>query len=317
MKVIEHIKNAKKTLFSLELLPPLKGKDVSTIYDIIDPLIEFEPKFINVTSHRDEVVYKDMGNGLMKKQVVRKRPGTVPVSAAIWNKYKITVVPHIICSGFNKTETEYALIDLNFLGLDNLLLLRGDPLKSERIFKAEENGHLHSLDLIGQVNDLNKGIYLDKHIENSVNMNFSFGVAGYPEKHSEAPNMEADIYYLKKKVEKGAEYIVTQMFFDNQKYYDFVDICRNNGINIPIIPGIKPLVLKNQISVLSQIFKIDIPEEFAKDVRKCKTDKEANELGIEWSIKQCKDLIKNNVPVLHFYTMGAGKSVKRIAKEIF
>lgn len=315
--VIDHINNARSTIFSLELLPPLKGQDISKIYRTLDPLIEFEPKYINITTHRDEVKYKDVGDGVLRKQIVRKRPGSVAIAAAIQHKYKITVVPHVICSGFSKEETEHALIDLNFLSINNLLLLRGDPLKTDHVFKPEENGHTHTTELIEQVNDLNKGKFLDEEVESSSNFNFSFGVAGYPEKHAEAPNMDSDIFYLKKKVEMGAEYIVTQMFFDNQKYFDFVKLCRENDINVPIIPGLKPLALLNQITVLPKIFSIDMPEDLAKEVRKCKDNKQASAVGVEWCIQQCKELVQHNVPVLHLYTMGAGKNIYKIAKAIF
>ncbi len=317
MKVIEHIKNAKETLFSFELLPPLKGKDIKTIYNIIDPLMEFNPKYINITSHRDEITYENLDNGLLKRKSIRRRPGTVAIAAAIHYKYNITVVPHIICSGFTKSETEYALIDLNFLDLNNLLVLRGDPLKTEKYFIPEKGGHLHTLDIIEQINNLNKGIYLDTNIKNAAPTNFSFGVAGYPEKHSEAPNMKSDIKYLKMKVDAGADYIVTQMFFDNQKYYDFVDLCRAEDINVPIIPGLKPLNLINQINVLPQVFHVDIPELLASEISKCKTNNEAKEIGIEWTIQQAKDLMKHKVPVLHFYTMGAGTSVRKVAEAVF
>lgn len=317
LNVIDHINNAKSTLFSLELLPPLKGQDISKIYNTLDPLLAFDPKYINITTHRDEVQYRDMGDGILRKQIVRKRPGSVAIAAAIQHKYKITVVPHMICSGFTKEETEHALIDLNFLGINNLLLLRGDPLKTDHVFKPEKNGHAHTTELIEQVNDLNKGIFLDDEVESTSRFDFHYGVAGYPEKHGEAPNMKSDMHYLKKKVELGAEYIVTQMFFDNQKYFDFVKLCRENDIQVPIIPGIKPLALMNQITVLPKIFSIDMPEELDIEVRKCKTNKEASEVGVEWCIHQCKELIEHKVPVLHLYTMGAGKNIYKVAKAVF
>lgn len=317
MKVIDHINQAKKTLFSFELLPPLKGKDINTIYNVVESLLEFDPKYINITTHRDEVVFRDFGDGIIKKRIVRKRPATGAIAAALAYKYKITVVPHIICGGFTKEETENALIDLNFLGLDNLLLLRGDAVKTEPVFTPEIGGHSHSLELIEQVNNINKGVFLDEEIENHTKFDFSFGVAGYPEKHAEAPNMNSDIFYLKEKVKNGADYIVTQMFFDNKKYFDFVKLCRENDINVPIIPGIKPLALINQINVLPKIFNVDIPEDLAKAVRKCKTNKEASQVGVEWCINQCKELIDHKVPVLHLYTMGAGKNIQKIAKTIF
>lgn len=317
MKIINHIKNADKTLFSFELLPPLKGNDINKVYKTIDSLMEFNPKYINITSHRDEVVFKQMDNGLLRKKFVRKRPGTVAMAAAIKHRYNVNVVPHVICSGFTKSETENLLIDLNFLELDNILVLRGDPLKTDKTFTKEKDGHTHTLDLIEQINNINKGIYLDADIENAIHTNFSYGVAAYPEKHSEAPNLKSDINFLKMKVDAGADYVVTQMFFDNQKYYDFVKLCQENDINVPIIPGIKPLNLMNQLNVIPQIFHVDLPEDLSKELVKCKDNKDVRQVGVEWAITQAKDLMKHNVPVLHFYTMGAGKSVKKIAESIF
>jgi len=317
LKVIDHIKNADKTLFSFELLPPLKGNDIRKVYKTIDCLMEFTPKYINITSHRDEIVFKQMDNGFIRKKFVRKRPGTVALAAAISHRYNVTVVPHVICSGFSKYEIENLLIDLNFLELDNILVLRGDSLRTDKSFVPEKNGHTHTLDLIEQINNMNNGIYLDSDIENAIHTNFSYGVAGYPEKHSEAPNLMFDINFLKKKVEAGADYIVTQMFFDNKKYYDFVKLCRENDINVPVIPGIKPLNLMNQINVIPQRFHVDLPEDLSKELIKCKDNKAVRQVGVEWSIYQAKDLIKHNVPVLHFYTMGAGKSVKKIAEAVF
>lgn len=317
MKVVEAFKKTEKTLFSFELLPPLKGKDIQEIYQTIDPLMEFEPHHINVTSHREEVVYKRLKNGLLESKVIRKRPGTVAIAAAIKYKYKVIVVPHIICGGFTRSETEYALIDLHFLGVCNLLVLRGDPLKNQKYFIPEEGGHAHATDLMEQINKLNKGIYLDEELENSTPTNFSMGVAGYPEKHAEAPNLDSDLFYLKQKVDAGADYIVTQMFYDNEKYHKFVKLCRENGINVPIIPGLSPIRRKRQLNVLPQIFSIDIPEELAGEVRKCKSDKQVYELGIEWGIHQSKDLIANNVPCIHYYSMGKAENIKRIAKASF
>ncbi len=314
MKIIDHLKS-EKTIFSFELLPPLKGSDIASINKTIDSLVEFDPKYINITSHRDEPVYQKQENGLLKELRTRKRPGTVAIAAAIQHKYNIDVVPHIICGGFTKAETEYAMIDLDFLGIENLLVLRGDGSKGENRFIPTKNGNAHTTELIEQVSNFNNGIYLDS-TENKVS-NFSFGVAGYPEKHGEAPNMASDLDFLKKKVDMGAEYIVTQMFFDNQKYYDFVKSCRDIGINVPIVPGLKPINMQSQINVIPQIFHIDLPEELAKELAKCNDNKQAYEVGTEWCLYQARDLMKNNVPSIHFYTMGAGKGVRRIAKEIY
>lgn len=317
MRVIDHIKNAKRTIFSFEVLPPLKGNDIDRLFRTIDKLIEFSPKYINITSHRDEFVFRSGENGMFERRVIRKRPGTVAVAGAIKNKYNITVVPHLICGGFSKNETEYALLDLNYLGIHDLLLLRGDFRHKDRYPAHDGEENAYAIDLIKQVNEFNHGKFIDGTKVDELKSPFKYGVAGYPEKHEEAPNIDSDIYYLKHKVDAGADYIVTQMFFDNSKYYDFVDRCRKSGIKVPIIPGLKPITLKNQINVLAQIFKTDIPEELAKEIRKCDTEEKAKELGVEWGIYQAKDLMKNNVPALHFYTMMGTESVRKIAKAIF
>jgi methylenetetrahydrofolate reductase (NADPH) len=317
MKVIDHIKNTKKTLFSFEILPPLKGKSIDSIYAGIDPLLEFEPAFIDVTYHRQEYVYKKHANGLLEKVSVRKRPGTVGICAAIMNKYGIDAVPHLICGGFTKEETENALIDLQFLGIDNVLLLRGDAIKTEREFIPSEGGHHYAIDLLKQVVNLNNGIYLDEELSQVSHTNFCIGVAGYPEKHFEAPNLNSDLKYLKMKVDAGADYIVTQMFFDNKKFFEFVEKCRETGINVPIIPGIKPLTAKSQISILPSIFHVDIPIELSEAVEACKDDKEVRQVGIEWGTAQTRELIKNNVPTIHFYTMGKSEATRAIAKAAF
>ena len=317
MKVIDHLNKAKKTLFSFELLPPLKGNNIETIYETIQPLMKFEPPYVNVTYHREEVVYKNHKSGLLEKKIVRKRPGTVAISAAIMNKYKIDLVPHIICGGFTKEETENALIDLHFLGIENLLVIRGDADKTTHRFVPESDGHVHAIDLVKQVIDLNNGKYLDDELENKTATHFSVGVAGYPEKHNESPNLQSDLHFLKQKIEAGAEYIVTQMFFDNDKYFKFVKNCRDSGITVPIIPGLKPFSTLNQLNILPQTFHIDIPEALVKEVCKCKSNDEVRNLGIEWAIEQSKELIKNNVPVIHFYTMGKSDNVEKIAKAVF
>ncbi|MDR0427371.1 MAG: methylenetetrahydrofolate reductase [NAD(P)H] [Dysgonamonadaceae bacterium] len=309
--------NNRKTAFSFEILPPLKGRNFSKICHIINKLIEFEPKYINITTHHSESIYKESENGLLKKINIRKRPGTVAIASAIQNTYKIPAVPHIICAGFSKEETEYALIDLQYLGISELLLLRGDVNKLEKNSIAKEKSHEHTTDLIKQVNDYNQGIDLEGNTFDKPEIPFSYGVACYPEKHEEAPNLESDVAFLEQKVAMGAEYAVTQMFFDNRKYFDFVDLCQSRGITIPIIPGIKPVVFLNQLTVLPKVFRADIPEPLALELRKCKSDEEAKQVGIEWCIMQCKELIDRGVPSLHFYTLMATDSVRQIAKAIY
>lgn len=317
MKVTEHILRSKKTLFSFELLPPLKGEQFSNIEDKINPLLEFDPAYINITYHQEEIVYENLPGGLLKKHTIRKRPGTVGISSAIQYKTGIDVVPHLICGGFTREVTENALIDLHFLGIDNLLLLRGDAPATQKYFKPEPDGNAFAVDLVQQVSDLNKGIYLEDGIENAHPTDFCIGVAGYPEKHPEAPNLDSDLIYLKAKVDAGAEYIVTQMFFDNQKYFDFVKSCREAGIKVPIIPGLKPLSAKNQLLALPQTFHIVIPQALAAEVQKCKSKQHIYELGIEWSVNQSKELIAAGVPVLHYYTMGKSDNIYKIAKAVF
>lgn len=318
MKVTEHLKNANgKTLFTIEVLPPLKGQNIRSLFDHLDPLMEFKPPFIDVTYHREEYVYKKKDNGLLEKRSVRKRPGTVGICAAIQNHYKVDTVPHIICGGFSKEETENALIDLHFLGIDNVLVLQGDAIKNEGRFVPEPDGHRYASELLQQVVDMNNGIYLDDELLNPTPTNFCIGVAGYPEKHFAAPNMKTDLKYLKLKVDLGADYIVTQMFFDNKKYFDFVKRCRDAGIHVPIIPGIKPITAKSQINILPTTFHIDIPEALADEVEKCKDNEAARQVGIEWAIEQSKELIKAGVPTLHFYSMGKADPIYKIAKALF
>jgi methylenetetrahydrofolate reductase (NADPH) len=318
MKVVDRIKQSTSTLFSIEILPPLKGKSIQSIYNIIDPLQDFKPAFIDVTYHREEYVYKKREGGFLEKVSVRKRPGTVGICAAIMNRYKIDTVPHIICGGFTKEETESALIDLHFLGIDNVLILRGDAVKNERSFIPEPGGHPYAVDLVKQVVKMNGGKYLhEDDVMDVAPTDLCIGVAGYPEKHFEAPNMISDMKHLKAKVDAGAQYIVTQMFFDNQKYFDFVKKCREMDINVPIIPGIKVLTSQNQASILPKTFYIDIPEELLEALENCKDDAQAKEVGIEWCIKQSKELVKFGVPVLHFYTMGSAEPVRRVASKVF
>lgn len=317
MKVTEHIQKATKTLFSFELLPPLKGEQFSNIEDKINPLLEFNPAYINITYHQEEIVYEPLPNGLLKKRVVRKRPGTVGISSAIQYKTGIDVVPHLICGGFTREVTENALIDLHFLGINNILLLRGDPPATQKYFTPDPDGNAFAYDLVRQVSDLNKGIYLEEGLENAHPTDFCIGVAGYPEKHPESPNAQNDLQFLKAKVDAGAEYIITQMFFDNQKYFEFVKNCRAIGIEVPIIPGLKPISTKNQLLTLPQTFHVNIPEELANKVRKCKKNIEVYDLGIEWGIHQSKELIAAGVPVLHYYTMGKSDNIREIAKAVF
>ena len=317
MKVTEHINNAKKTLFSIEVLPPLKGQTINSIYETMDQLMPFDPAFVDVTYHRQEVVYREVEKGLMKRHVVRKRPGTVGICASLMNRYEIDTVPHMICGGFSKDETEDALIDLNFLGIDNVLVLRGDPEKSYGIFKPEPDGHHYASDLLQQVVRMNVGDYLDSELKNTSKTNFCIGVAGYPEKHFEAPNAKTDLKYLKRKVELGAEYIVTQLFYDNTKYFQFVDDCRAIGIDVPIIPGLKPLTSRNQLSIIPHFFHVNLPDKLVDAVETCHDNEQARRVGVKWCIEQSKELIEAGVPVLHFYTMGKPKSTAEIAKEVF
>jgi len=317
MKIVDHLKKSKQTLFSLEILPPKKGDNIKDLFNHLDPLMEFNPPFVDVTYHREEYVYKTMPNGLLQKKSTKKRPGTVGICAAITNKYNVDTVPHIICGGFSKEETENALIDLDFLGIENVLLLRGDAIKTEARFVPEPDGNNYAIDLIHQVKNMNNGIYIDDDLQNAANTDFCIGVAGYPEKHFEAPNMKSDLKYLKQKVEAGADYIVTQMFFDNKKYFDFVDKCRAEGINVPIIPGLKPITSLKQGTILPSVFHIDLPDDLSDALDKCTTNEQAKQVGVEWAVQQSKELMKANVPTLHFYSMGKAEPVYQIAKELF
>lgn len=317
MKVTEHIQNAKgKTLFSFEILPPLKGQNIQSIFDGIDHLMELRPSFIDVTYHREEYIYKKLDNELLEKKTVKKRPGTVGICSAIQNKYQVDAIPHILCGGFTREDTENFLIDLDFLGIQNVVALRGDAIKSETYFKPEKQGNSYASELVSQINNLNKGIYLDSDLQNSSETNFCIGVAGYPEKHIEAPSLDSDIHYLKKKIKNGATYIITQMFFDNQKYFDFVAKCRKEGITVPIIPGLKPIATKKQLNLVPYRFKVDLPDELIMSIVKSE-EKYIKEIGIEWCLQQGKELIKAGIPVLHFYSMGKAESVKKIASQLF
>ncbi len=318
MKITEHIQAAAgKTLFSFEILPPLKGQHIQSVFDSIDPLMEFKPPFIDVTYHREEYVYIEMENGLLEKRVVRKRPGTVGICAALQSKYKVDAVPHILCGGFSKEDTENFLIDLDFLGINNVMALRGDAVKSETYFKPEPKGNFYANDLVQQIAGMNQGRFQEEPLENSHSTDFCIGVAGYPEKHMEAPSLEQDIKRLKDKVAAGAEYVVTQMFFDNSKYFEFVHKCRENGINIPIIPGLKPIATRNQLNLIPHRFKVDLPEDLIQQIEKCKDNTHVRQVGIEWCINQSRELIAAGVPVLHYYSMGKSTNIRAIASAVF
>lgn len=317
MKVIDYIRQSDKPIFSFEILPPLKGNSIYKVYDIVDKLTEFDPKFINITSHHSESVYMPQPDGLHRKVSVRRRPGTVAVAAAIKYKYGIIPVPHIICKGFSKEETEYALLDLNFLGIDNLFVVRGDSKNGEPQWNDPYLYNAHATDLQQQINAFNEGHGLDGMTVEGIETKFSYGMACYPEKHEEAPNFDSDLHYLKQKVNDGADYLITQMFFDNEKYYSFVERCRQEGIMVPILPGLKPITRKTQLSLLPKVFRTDIPEPLASRLRDAADDREATRLGIEWSIRQCEDLISHGAPGIHFYTVHAADSVKEIARAIY
>ena len=317
MTITEILNQPDHSRFSIELLPPLKGQHIDSIYRTMDALMPFKPAFVDVTYHREEYVYREVGPGLLQKRTVRKRPGTVGICAALMNRYEIETVPHIICGGFSVEETENALIDLDFVGVRNVLALRGDAIRSEGRFKPEADGHAYAIDLVDQIVDLNKGVYLDPDLKNTTTTSFCIGVAGYPEKHFEAPNPDSDLRWLKQKVDHGAEYIITQMFFDNRRYFDFVNRCRDNGIDVPIIPGIKPLTTATQLSVLPQVFHVDLPDELVAAVEAAKTKDQVREAGIAWCTRQAEELLDRGVPTLHFYTMGKANPTVEIARRVF
>jgi len=317
MKVTDHISQSTKTLVSFEILPPLKGKGIQSLYTHLDPLMEHKPSFINVTYHRSEHSFKKRADGSFEKVIVRKRPGTESICAAIMNKYNVDTVPHLICGGFSVSETEDALINLNYLGIDNVLVLRGDAAKNESAFEPEPGGHKYAIDLLNQVVNLNEGVYLEEDLKNTSKTKFCIGVAGYPEKHFEAPNMESDLKHLKAKIDAGADYIVTQMFFDNAKYFQFVKSCRDMGINVPIIPGLKPVYTKKQLTILPKTFHIDLPTPLSEAIASCKNDADVEKVGQEWLLEQSKELLKANVPVLHYYTLGRPQLVANVVNELF
>lgn len=316
MKVTDKFRKG-QTLFAFELLPPLKGETISSIYHTVDVLGAYQPAYINITYHREEVKFIEREGGLLERRVVRKRPGTVGISAAIAARYGIDVVPHLICGGFSADETEDALIEMNFLGIDNVLALRGDNVRGEHTFRPHPGGHLHASELVAQIAGMNRGEYLSGEVEHPAPTDFCIGVAGYPEKHAEAPNLQTDIEYLKQKVDAGAHYIVTQMFFDNAKYFDFVARCRREGIEVPIVAGIKPFSTKAQLSLLPQVFGVNIPEELSRAVASAADNAAVRRIGIEWATGQCRELIRQGVPALHFYTMSRPDNVEAVVKAVF
>tara|TARA_R110002049_G_scaffold304456_1_gene499658 strand:- start:1555 stop:2508 length:954 start_codon:yes stop_codon:yes gene_type:complete len=317
MKVTDHIKNAKgKTLFSFEIIPPVKGRNIQELYNNIDPLMEFKPPFIDVTTSREEYIYIDR-DGLLDKKLTRMRPGTVGICASIKHKYNVDTVPHVLCGGFTREETEYLLVDCHYLGIDNVMALRGDAMREEQYFEPTKGGHQYAVSLVDQIQKLNCGSYLHEVIETDNCADFCIGVAGYPEKHMEAPSLLSDLKRLKQKVDAGADYVVTQMFFNNEKYFEFVAAAKDFGINVPIIPGIKPIAVKRHLQLLPQVFKIDLPQDLIDGVENCKDNKAVRQVGIEWAIQQSKELKAAGVPVLHYYSMGKSDNIKAIAQEIF
>jgi len=318
MKVTEHIKKANgKTLFSFEIIPPKKGNSIQQLYNNIDPLMEFNPPFIDVTTSREEYVYLEKDGGLLDRKITRMRPGTVGICAAIKHKYNVDTVPHVLCGGFSKEETEYLLVDCHYLGINNVMALRGDSMKHQQYFEATKGGHQYAKELVSQIQNLNMGKYLHDVIEADDKADFCIGVAGYPEKHIEAPSLQSDLKRLKEKVEAGADYVVTQMFFDNKRYFDFVEKAREAGITVPIFPGIKPVAVKRHLQLLPQVFKIDLPQDLVHEIEKCKDNKQIREVGVEWCIQQSKELMAAGVPVLHYYSMGKSDNIKAIAQRIF
>jgi methylenetetrahydrofolate reductase (NADPH) len=314
MSVLNIDNNSRR--FSFEVLPPLKGAGTEKLFADIDKLREFDPAYINITTHHSEFVYRELENGQYERQRVRRRPGTIAIAAAIQQRYGIPVQPHLICSGATIDDIEYELLDLQFLGISDLLLLRGDKAKEDNRFVPTPGGHAHTTELIKQVNSFNEGYFADGTPIKSPGKPFDYGVACYPEKHEEAPNLERDMEYLRQKQNLGAQYAVTQLFFDNKKYFDFVCKAREMGITIPIIPGIKPLAKLSQLTIVPKTFHCDIPEELAKEIVKCKTDDDAKRLGIEWTTEQCRNLYQNGVQNIHFYTVSAVDSVAEVARRL-
>ncbi len=317
MKVTEQLAEAKETIISFEILPPTKGKSIESIYNHLDPLMEFNPAFINVTYHRAEQVFKKRTDGNFERVEIRKRPGTVGICAALMNKYKVEAIPHLICGGFSKEETENALIDLDFLGIKNVLALRGDAAANEKFFNPHPHGHRYAEDLVKQIVTLNNGHYMEEDIIDGAKTDFCIGIAGYPEKHFESPNMDTDIYYLKRKIEFGAHYVVTQLFFKNEHYYNYINKCRENGISVPIIAGLKPLTNKKQLTTIPRVFNVEVPVELYTEMMKAKNEAACEQVGTEWLLHQCRDLLKNKVQVLHFYTLGKPQVIYNVLKQLF
>ncbi|MCW3123821.1 MAG: metF [Flavipsychrobacter sp.] len=317
MKLTQHLSEATDTIVSLEILPPTKGKSIESIYNHLDPLMEFKPAFINVTYHRAEQVFRKRTDGNFERVEIRKRPGTVGICAALMNKYKVEAIPHLICGGFSKEETENALIDLDFLGIKNVLALRGDAAANEKFFNPHPNGHRYAEDLVKQIVTLNKGHYMEEDIIDGAKTDFCIGVAGYPEKHFEAPNMDTDIYYLKRKIDLGADYVTTQLFYNNEHYYSYINKCREHGIHVPILPGLKPLTNKKQLTIIPRTFNVEVPVELCNEMLKAKTDADCEQVGTEWLLHQCRDLLKNKVPILHFYTLGKPSVIYNVLKQLF
>ncbi len=316
MKVTEHIANATDTLFSFEVVPPVKGKNIEELYRNIDPLMEFKPPFIDVTTSREEYVYIDR-DGLYDKRVTRMRPGTLGICASIMHKYQVDTIPHVLCGGFTREETEYLLVDCHYLGIDNLMALRGDAMKDQKYFERTPGGHAYASELVAQIDRLNQGLYLHDVVETDDCADFCIGVAGYPEKHLEAPSLRTDLKWLKHKVDMGADYIVTQMFFDNRKFFEFVELARELGIQVPIIPGIKPIAVKQHLHLLPQVFRTELPEVLVEAVEACKDNQAVRQVGIEWAIEQSRELKEAGVPVVHFYSMGKSDNIQAIAREVF
>ena len=318
MKVIDILNGKRRPFASFELVPPLKGSDASRLYQSLDPLMEFNPPFINITCHRDEIEYVPNADGTFTRMTLAKRPGTVAIVAAIMRRYpELEIVPHVICGGSSCSRVESELLDLHFLGINNIMALRGDALPGQKHFIPEPDGFSHSSELVGMISDLNRGQYLDPTVKQGLATDFCIGVAGYPEKHFEAANLESDIKHLRQKVEAGAQYIVTQMFFDNEKFFRFEDLCRQAGIDIPIIPGLKPLSSKKQIDLLPRSFNIDIPQPLVSLMGKTKTAEEAYQAGIDWTIQQSQELLKHGVPAIHYYTMAKPDNVCQIVRAVF
>lgn len=317
MKVTQLLAEAKNTIISYEILPPTKGKSIDSIYDHLDPLMEFNPAFINVTYHRAEQTFKKRSDGSFERVEIRKRPGTVGICAALMNKYKVEAIPHLICGGFSKEETENALIDLDFLGIKNVLALRGDAAANEKFFNPHPHGHRYAEDLVRQIVGLNNGLYMEDDIMDGAKTDFCIGIAGYPEKHFESPNVDTDIYYLKRKIDLGADYVTTQLFYNNEHYYNYVNKCREFGIDVPIIAGLKPLTNKKQLTAIPRVFNVEIPVDLYNAMMKAKTDADCEQIGTEWLTEQCRDLLKNGAKVLHFYTLGKPRVIHNVLKKLF